>query len=252
MAWGSLDNTSSTEGSLNYMNPTDATNNGWKVRQFGLATQSEFRAVEDRLRIQFGFGWASGDPDLGSIAPTGQGLQPQLTADRTYSEFQFHPDYRIDLILFRNILTRVQGAYYFRPSVEYDFTRDKNGQKLGGGAAVIWSRASQFIQAPGHQRDLGVELNGKIYFQSRDGTLNDNYEKMGGFYTSLEYGVLFPLAGLGYLPLQQTAYNMQTGGRLLMAAWSAGHAPSERENPRRRRPRVEGSASVRARKEAPP
>ena len=26
-----------------------------------LATQTEFRAMEDRLRLQFGFGWASGD-----------------------------------------------------------------------------------------------------------------------------------------------------------------------------------------------
>ena len=44
-------------------------------------------------------------------------------------EFRFHPDYRVDLILFRNILSRVQGAYYFRPSVEYDFTRRPNGQR---------------------------------------------------------------------------------------------------------------------------
>src|SRR5262249_29184312 len=129
-----------------------------------------------------------------------------IPTDRTYSEFAFHPDYRVDLILFRNILSRVQGAYYFRPSVEYDFTRDKNGQRLGGGAAVIWSRASEFIQTPGHARDLGIELNGKLYFQSKDGTLNDDPEKMGGFFTSLEYGVLFPLGGLGFLPGQQTNY----------------------------------------------
>jgi uncharacterized protein (TIGR04551 family) len=215
MIYGSLDNTEVPEGSLNYMNRADPTNNGWKVRQFGLATQSEFRAIEDRLRVQFGFGWASGDPDLQSLAPTQQGLQPQQTADRTYSEFQFHPDYRVDLILFRNILTRVQGAYYFRPSVEYDFTRDKNGQKLGGGAAVIWSRASEFIQTPGHAHDLGIELDGKLYFQSKDGTLNDDPDKMGGFYTFLEYGVLFPLGGLSYLPQQQMTYaNNNMGAKL--------------------------------------
>ncbi len=122
----------------------------------------------------------------------------------------FHPDYRVDLIFFRNILGRVAGAYYFRPSVEYDFQRDKNGQRIGGGAAVIWSRASEFIQTPGHARDLGIELNGKLYFQSRDGTLNDDKDKMGGFYTSLEYGVLFPLAGLGYLQQQQTNFMTAT------------------------------------------
>jgi uncharacterized protein (TIGR04551 family) len=215
MVYGSLDNTSSTPASSNYQNTADTTNNGWKIRQFGLATQSEFRAIEDRLRVQFGFGWASGDPNIPTIAPTGQGLEQPVTASRTYTEFQFHPDYRIDLILFRNILTRVQGAYYFRPSVEYDFTRDKNGQKLGGGAAVIWSRASDFIQTPGHAHDLGIELDGKLYYQSKDGSLNDDPDKMGGFYTSLEYGVLFPLGGLGYLPLQQQTYSNNNMGAKL-------------------------------------
>jgi uncharacterized protein (TIGR04551 family) len=204
----SLGNNPETTNS-NYLNPTDPSNPGWHIRQGGVATQSEFRAIEDRLRIQFGFGWASGDPGLTSLAPATQGLTPKVNpADRTYSEFSFHPDYRVDLILFRNILSRVEGAYYFKPGVEYDFARDKNGQKLGGGASVIWSRASEFIQAPGHQHDLGVEIDGKVYFQSRDGSLNDDREKMGGFYTQLEYGVLFPLPGLGYLPQQQTNYTL--------------------------------------------
>ncbi len=172
----------------------------WKIRQFGMATQSEFRAMEDKLRIQFGFGYATGDADISSLAVPDNGLQPQLTKDRTFSEFRFHPDYRVDMILFRNILTRVEGAYYFRPSVEYDFTRDRNGQRLGGGGAIIWSRASEFVQTPGHARDLGIELDFKLYYQSKDGALNDEADQMGGFFTSLQYGVMFPLAGFNYLP----------------------------------------------------
>src|SRR4029079_2506511 len=148
----------------------------------------------------FGFGYATGDPDLDSLAPSDTGLQSQKTNNRNFSEFRFHPDYRVDMILFRNILTRVEGAYYFRPSVEYDFTRDRNGQRLGGGGALIWSRASEFVQTPGHARDLGVELDFKLYYQSKDGSLNDDPDKMGGFFTSLEYGVMFPLAGFNYLP----------------------------------------------------
>jgi uncharacterized protein (TIGR04551 family) len=201
MVYGSLENTGRSGGSgTDYNNPADPSNPGWKIRQFGLATQSEFRALEDKLKIQLGFGWSSGDPDVDSLVPSGDKLQPQLTADRTFSTFRFHPDYRVDMILYRNILSRVQGSYYFRPSVDYDFTRDKNGQRLGGGAALIWSRASEFIQSPGHARDLGVELNFQIYYQSKDGTLNDDPDKMGGFYTALQYGVLFPLAGFNYLP----------------------------------------------------
>jgi uncharacterized protein (TIGR04551 family) len=200
MLWGSIENTLSVPGSTNFPNDDDPENEGWKIRQFGMATQTEFRAIEDRLRIQFGFGYATGDDDVDSIAPFGEGLQPQKSSDRTFSTFRFHPAYNVDMILFRNILTRVQGAYYFRPSVDYDFARDKNGQRLGGGAAVIWSRASEFVQTPGHARDLGLELNFQLYFQSKDGTLNDDPDKMGGFYTSLQYGVMFPLGGLDYLP----------------------------------------------------
>jgi hypothetical protein len=61
------------------------------------------------------------------------------------------------------------------------------------------------VQTPGHARDLGIELDGRLYFQSKDGNLNDKPGKMGGFFAMLEYGVLFPLAGLGYMPVQKAA-----------------------------------------------
>jgi uncharacterized protein (TIGR04551 family) len=201
-------------GSLNSAAPTGGGESA-DIRQFGLATQTEWRAVEDRLRLQFGFGLASGDSGLNPEDPirtstlsptrTGSTLSSRVIGSPTYSEFRFHPDYRVDLILHRNILGRVQGDYYFRPSIEYDFTRNAEGQKLGGGAAIIWSRASEFVQAPGHKRDLGIELNLGLYYQSKDGSLNDNPDKMGGFFTSLQYGVLFPMGGLGFLPGEQLA-----------------------------------------------
>jgi hypothetical protein len=103
----------------------------------------------------------------------------------------------------------VQGTYYFRPSVKYDFLRDPNGQKIGGGIAAMWSRASQFIQAPGHARDLGVEVNGQLYFQSKDGSLNDDPGRMGGFFAKLEYAVLFPMGGLGYTSGEAAFINSQ-------------------------------------------
>jgi uncharacterized protein (TIGR04551 family) len=175
-----------------------------KFRQYGIATELEQKLVEDRLRLRFNFGWASGDPNAlnpgnnpNNLVP--QPLQQEVNSD-TISTFRFHPAYRVDLILFRNLLQRIQGAYYFKPSVEYDFMRKPSGQRLGGGASVVWSRASDFVQAPGHDSNLGIELDGRLYFQSKDGGLNDHPDKMGGFYAMLEYGVLFPLAGLDYMP----------------------------------------------------
>ncbi len=182
------------------------------VRQYGLATQTEFRAIDDKLDLQFGFGWASGDAyaengGSGALQPPVTGLQGEYNQNGQPSDlstFRFHPDYRIDLIFWRQIMSRIEGAYYFRPSVDYDFLRNVNGEKFGGGAAIIWSRASEFEQTPGHHRDLGVEMDLQLYYQSKDGSLNDDPSKIGGFYTMLQYGVFFPLSGLDYLPGQVT------------------------------------------------
>ncbi len=192
---GSIENTLSTPGTSDYGSAFGG--HGWKVQQYGLATELEQKLIEDRLRLQFKFGIASGDSNVNGLSPGVNGLQTEHGSN-TISTFRFHPNYKIDLILNRNILNRIQGEYYFRPSADYDFLRNQNGQKLGGGVAAIWTRASEFVQTPGHDANLGVELDGKLYFQSKDGSLNDDPNKMGGFYTMLEYGVLFPLAGLGY------------------------------------------------------
>jgi uncharacterized protein (TIGR04551 family) len=174
----------------------DLTDRDIKLRSWGFAAELEQLLAENKLQLGFKFGWASGDSDVTSLSP-GSGFQDQ-NGDHTVSTFRFHPSYGLDLILYRNILSRVQGTYYFRPSVKYDFLRDPNGQKIGGGLAAVWSRASEFMQSPGHDRDLGVEVNGQIYFQSKDGSLNDEPGRMGGFFAKLEYAVLFPMAGLGY------------------------------------------------------
>ncbi len=189
---GNLDNNQSDPASA------AATNNiGYKIRQYGLAAELEQKLVEDKLHLGFNFGWASGDSDVQGLSPPATGADNQH-GDRTDSTFRFNPAYSLDLILYRNILSRVEGTYYFRPTVGYDFLRDSSGQKLGGSIAAIWSRASEFVQAPGHARDLGIELNGSVYFQSKDGALNDDPTKMGGFFTQIQYGVLFPMQGLGY------------------------------------------------------
>lgn len=239
LLYGTLDNTLNTDD--DFTNVRDSQNDGWTVQQFGIATQTEYRALSDRLRLRFGFGYATGDPDVVSLEPTSSAtsatsVERQLTLDRNFSTFRFHPNYKIDLILFRSLLTRVEGAYYFRPSIEYDFFTDGcvrregrgpcpggatvdplesgGGQRAGAGLTAIWSRASQPIQAPGHEPDLGVELNLKVYYQITPGQVRPTVDEMGGFYTSLEYGVLFPLPGLGYLPGQVAAYSAVTGEEL--------------------------------------
>lgn len=179
-------------------NPNIDGDEGYNLRQWGLVTEIEQLLAEDRLHLGFGFGWASGDADVDGLLPIGGDTQGQLGNDRDLETFRFNSNYRVDLILWRNIFQRVQGAYYFRPNLRYDFAREPTGQRIGGSIMAIWSRASQFIQAPGHERDLGIELDAAVDFQSKDGALNDDPNEMGGFYARLEYGILFPMAGLGY------------------------------------------------------
>ena len=50
-----------------------------------------------------------------------------------------------------------------------------------------------------------------LYFQAKDGSLNDGIDKMGGFYTAVQYGVFFPLGGLDYLPNELVKYDKATG-----------------------------------------
>lgn len=206
---GTIGSVDTQPGATDFSSNSDVSR---KLRQFGLATEMEQLLVEDKLHLGFKAGWASGDADafdpgnVGNLAP---GANQRQVNDDVSSTFRFHPNYRIDLILHRYILTRVQGTYYFRPEAEYDFMRKPSGQRLGGGAGFTWSRASQLVQTPGHARDLGIELNAKLYFQSKDGSLNDDLTKMGGFYTMIQYGVLFPLGGLGYQSLEKA----QLGGR---------------------------------------
>lgn len=170
------------------------------VRQLGVATEFEFREIEDKLRAKFGFGWASGDPWQDSLAPGNNRLTPGDNGRAPLSTFRFNPSYQVDQIFFRRLLTRVQGAYYFRAAVDYDFQRNTNGQRFGAGVYGVYSRASEFTQTPGHDSNLGVELGASVYFQAKDGILNDDPNKMGGFYSALQFASFFPMAGLDYLP----------------------------------------------------
>lgn len=204
---GKINSTGIDPGSNNYASAPGY--KGWRLNAWGVATQLQQKLVEDKLDLSFGFGWSSGDPNVdknatalseagnAGLTPGVDGLQNPVGSNQ-FKTFRFHPSYQMDLILHRNLLTRVQGTYYFRPSVGYDFLRKANGQRLGGNVAAIWTRASEYIQAPGHKRDLGIELNGSIYFQSKDGVLNDRPGTLGGFFTMVQYGLLFPMDGMGY------------------------------------------------------
>jgi len=180
-------------GTIQNTGEIDFTLEDYNLLQLGVALESEYRLLDDKLGIYFNAGFATGDADVEGLAGAA-GLAAQASPDDTISTFRFHPNYRVDLILWRNIMQQVAGAYYFRPGVSYDFIRNSFGQLFGLRADLIWSRASSPVQTWGNDPDLGVEINAQLYYRSEDGP-----DLLDGFYGSVQYGILFPMKGLGYL-----------------------------------------------------
>lgn len=175
----------------------DPGNQIYTLAQFGGAMEFEYRLLNNRLTLDFRTGYATGDADVEGLNYQNGFTPPQRAATQAFTTFRFHPDYRIDMILWRQIFRQVSGAYYFRPSVSYAFINSPGGDRLYARAAAIWSRASEPVQTRGNAADLGIELNAEVTYQSnfRDTSLGDR--PGAGFFASAQYGVLFPMSGLG-------------------------------------------------------
>ncbi len=179
-------------GRIQNLLDNDFQDQGFKLRQFGLAFESEYRLLQEKLGITLYAGYASGDRDVDGLSDQ-EDTVAQRTTDRTISNFEFHPNYRVDLILWRNIMGRVGGAWYLKPGIGYELIRTPFGQRLGAKFDVIYSQASQPVQAYGGDAPLGVELDFSLYYRSEDGP-----GLVDGFFAQGQYALLIPLRGLGY------------------------------------------------------
>lgn len=168
--------------------------------QFGIALETEFRDDAARLRGGVDGGFASGDaaPGFGSVVKAGDGPAvsgdldgPQANPpfDREVNNFRFHPDYRVDRILFREILGTVTDAVYVKPHLSYDLVRDIGG-KLSVGLAAVISTTPTIESAPGGANYLGVEIDPTI-----------SYISDVGFRADLEQATFVPGPGLDNVEL---------------------------------------------------
>lgn len=176
------------------------------LSQYGLVVQNELKLANDKLSLGLEFGFASGDkaPGFGAFpgradrgSTSDQPPYPQRgdwegaqfncfrvpCSDNKITNFVFNSDYRMDLILFREIIGAVTDATYIRPSVRYDVL---DGLDLN--LAVIYSQVNASGTTPTGDRPLGIEIDAAV-----------NYISADGFIASLAYGVLFPLSGLDQL-----------------------------------------------------
>jgi len=166
-----------------------------RSRQWGGVLESRFGADEAPVTFGLDLGVASGDsaPGFGAFPKAGAGPTqpgdldgPQAAPrhDDRVDNLRFHPDYRIDRILFREIIGTVTDAAYVRPHLEWRVASLGDGQ-LRASLAGVASMAMQASSTPSGSRGLGVELDPTLSYDSGD-----------GFLAQLEYAALFPLAGL--------------------------------------------------------
>lgn len=174
-----------------------------KSQQLGAALQSDFGGADSRFSAGLDGGYASGDPAPGfgvvqnanARAPRPgdlDGPQANPRRDNRIDNFRFHPDYRVDRILFREILGAVTDAVYARPHARLKIAGAKSAQ-LSAHTAVIASSAVKASSTPSGKAPLGVEIDPSLVFETN------------AFIAALDYAVLFPLEGLDNVASSSTA-----------------------------------------------
>ena len=174
-----------------------------KSKQIGAVVQSEFGPIDSAFTGGLDAGYASGDaaPGFGvrqspnAAAPRPgdlDGPQALPRRDNRVDNFKFHSDYRIDRILFREILGAVTDAMYVRPHARLSITRARSAE-LSATTAVVASRAVQATSTLSGKAPLGVEVDPSLIFETHS------------FLAALDYAVLFPLSGFDNVVTMQSA-----------------------------------------------
>jgi uncharacterized protein (TIGR04551 family) len=162
------------------------------LRQSGAVLRGHVDLLpEERLTLALEGDYASGDsaPGLGVAPPLDQlssqpgdldGPQFSLPDDTTLDNFRFHPNYHVDLILWRQIVGTVTDALILRPAL-----RAKPHERLQLEAAGVFSRAVQATSTPSGAAGLGKEVD-----------LLAHWDIWHGLIGEVQYGLLLPGPGL--------------------------------------------------------
>jgi uncharacterized protein (TIGR04551 family) len=180
------------------------------LRQWGGVAVAEYKVLPNKLTLSGEIGVASGDPAPGFGNVPGYGPSPYGSyegaqicppafvsssglpgtcprVDTDIRNFRFNPAYRVDLILWSQIIGGVTDAFYLKPKLHWDIVSG-----LGLDFWLVYSRAmekgSTWSVRPdgsGGDANLGIEADGILTYTSAD-----------GFVIWAQGGVLSPLHGL--------------------------------------------------------
>jgi len=169
---------------------SDVTLESNSMLQYGGAAEIAWHGEGEakNLTLSLKGGAASGDKHRGFGALDQTGTQRGSTGggdDTSLDNFQFSPDYHIDLLMFRRIIGTVTDAWYVRPELSYVFANS-----IGGRAWAVYSQAMKKASTyRGTSLPLGIEVDGELSYG-----LIANPEG-GSFKGSVAGGLLFPFSG---------------------------------------------------------
>jgi len=158
------------------------------IRQFGWVFRGSYGFLRNTLRVRVEMGMASGDDQLEDTRTHQLNyrdilLYPTDANDKYQSLFKFDPNYRVDMIFFREIMGTIYNAGYVKPSVSYDILRT-----LTARLDMIYSFAMEPVATPGNDPNYGIELDADVEYRWPE----------AGFYAGISYGVFFPLGALDW------------------------------------------------------
>ncbi len=170
-----------------------------QLRQWGGVLQADFKAIPNKVTLGAELGIASGDsaPGFGNVPsriPVDASGVPELPAagafegpqyggaDHSIANYRFNPAYRVDYILWREIIGQVTDAWYLKPRIKWDIFSG-----LAFDSALVYSQALFASSTPSStKKALGIELDTGL-----------TYTSSSGFQSFLQWGILQPLDGLG-------------------------------------------------------
>ncbi len=152
--------------------------------QFAGVLQMDYLLMDDQINLGLEIGYASGDDSPGfGVRPFAEAQFSHENGDNNINNFRFHPDYHVDMILWRQIVGTVTDAYYVKPSFQYNIA-----EGIGTKLSAIYSAAVNTSSTRGKNSPLGLELDVDFFYFSDD-----------KFHAGFSYGLLVPLSGMNDL-----------------------------------------------------
>ena len=154
------------------------------IRQFGGVGRFTYFALDRKLRLGVEVGGATGDQ--WDNDPEGRTHITNANfiggaGDNTLSRFVFDRDYKVDLILFRELLGAVSNAAYGKPFLSYDLTKS-----IMLKVSNVTAFAHKPVATPGNSSIYGTEFDADLGYSNN------------GFHAGIAYGVLFPLGAMDH------------------------------------------------------